>query len=134
MIRHQEQSEVPHFLQPAQQGSDDQLVDSLDGLGLEVRSAHVPRFVWRLDMDEQKVMARKRFDSVAALGGIVGIQIAGGARNLYQFKSSESAKPVHQVDRGNHRSADTEAGFERRQRRRAPLSPEPDRSRLRLAL
>ncbi len=56
------------------------------------------RLVRRLDMHPDEVVVRKRGDRRASLGGIVGVEIARGARHVDHVEAGQTADAAYQVD------------------------------------
>ena len=71
--------------------------------------------------------------AVAALGGVVGVEVAGRARHVDPVPAGEHADAADQVDGRDDRPLQAVQLGELRQLRGLPLSPEPDRVGRRLA-
>ena len=79
MVGHQQQRGSRRAPATREHRPDNQLVDTFERLDLEIGAAHMTGLVGRLDMQQQEIAALERFESVAGLGGIVGIEKAGRA-------------------------------------------------------
>src|SRR5271156_3111609 len=127
VIRHQQDREIAKRPKPSEHRADDQLVDALDRFLLQIGTAHVTGFVRRLDMQQQEVARLERFEAVAPLGGIVGIEKTGGAGNLNQVEISEPSQAVDEIDCRYDRAVDAEAFLQSRHRGPRALPPKPYR-------
>jgi hypothetical protein len=85
----------------------------------------VRRFVGRFDVDADDVVRLESLDAVAALGGVVGIEVAGRAGNIDARPTEENADTADEIDRAQDRPFLAVDRLKRLQRRCTPLPPEP---------
>jgi hypothetical protein len=88
--------------------------------------AFVRGLVGGFDVHADNVGAGQSVDRVAPLGGVVGVGVAGGARNFDPLPADECSQASQQVNGRDHHAAFAVRGLERRQRRRSPQTPQPD--------
>src|SRR6266478_1968769 len=127
MIGHQKNAPVFSMSHPLQHGPNDFFVEVLDGLNLLLDIAHVARLICSFDMDEDKIVLLQRIYPILALASIVSVQESGDARYKNALEAGVNSQPVYDVHCRNHSAADTESFGQRRQRRRSPLPPKPNR-------
>ncbi len=89
-----------------EQRPQDRGVDAFDRLHLLGRVAHVSRLVGRLDVDEDEVVTRERRKRGARLGGVVGVEVAGGAGHVYDLDAGVAADALDEVDGGDDRAVE----------------------------
>ena len=75
----------------------------------------------------------KRLNRIAALGGIVGVEVAGRARNVDASPAGKLAHAPHQIDGRDDRPVLAMELGKSRDAGRLPLPPEPDRVRRRFS-
>ena len=113
-----------------QYGADDFFVEVFERLNLLFHVAHVAGFVRGFDVNEDQVIFFQRTHAVLAFADVIGIEKPGDARHVDALQSGVDTQTVDNIDGGNHPAFDAESFGQRRQLRRSPLPPEPDRRRL----
>ena len=107
---------------------------SSSALILAAAFAFVRRFVGRFDVDADQVDVGQRLDRVAPLGGVIGVEIAGGARHFDASPAHQRRQPAQQIDGRDHRALLAIQLRRTAARRRAALAPQPDVRGRQLAL
>ena len=77
----------------------------LDGLDLLGHVALVSGLVRRLDVDEDEVEVLEGGERGARLGGVVGVEVAGGAGHVEHLHAGAAADAAHEVDGGDDGAA-----------------------------
>ena len=113
-------------LQPAQERADDVLIDLLQRRDLGLHVPFVRSLIGRLDVDDDEVDFIEGLDGVPALGGVVGVEVAGGARHGDVLPAQKRRQAAKQVDGRDHRALHAEAALKVLQRRTFPQAPQPD--------
>src|SRR5262249_7872936 len=116
-----------------QERADDVPIDVFESFHLGVDLALMRRFIRGLDMNADEIVIRQRRDAVAALGGIVGVEIAGGTGHVDPLpaqKYADAPDQVHGADDGAALTVDLD---KRPQLWGPALAPEPDLRGWRLA-
>ncbi len=103
--------------------TDDVPVDLFERFHFHGRVALVRRLVGRLDVDANQIDLVEGGDGIAAFSGIIGVEIAGGARHFDPPPADERRQPAQQIDAGNHGPLPAVELGERRQSRSARRVP-----------
>ena len=98
MVGRDENAILAVLLQRLMERADNVPVDLFQGLDLGGRVAFVRGLVGRLDVNADQVHVLEGLDRVTALGGVVGVEVAGGARAL-RSAASRSAWPGRGANR-----------------------------------
>ena len=80
-------------------------IDFLQRLHLRIRPALVRCLVRRFDVDADQIVVRQCGDGGAALGGVIGIEIARRAGHVDALPAEQHADAAHQIDGADDRPA-----------------------------
>ena len=117
---------VPVFLDVVKAGGDDFGVEIFDGLDLKFDAALVACFVGGFDVEVDHVVAFEGVERGGNFGGVVGINPAGGSRDVEYFETGAAPDTLNEIDGGNDGTGEAEfvgVGFDVGG---GALSPEPN--------
>ena len=113
---------------------DDAPVEVLDGLHLFPHQPLVAGLVRRLDVHEHEIVPTEHLEGGLRLALVVGVQVAGGPRDLDHGKTAEHAQPLEQVHCRDEAAREAEPLGQGLHGRPPALAPEPEKIGRALAL
>src|SRR5438445_4488368 len=133
MIGRNEDTPVTVAWQGFQKRAHDVAIDFLERFHLGVRLAFMRRLVGRFNMNADEIVISQRRHGSAALGRVIGVEIAGGTGHVDAFPPKQDAHATDQIDGADDGAALAVNLGERPELWRPPLAPKPDLRRRPLA-